>query len=93
MNYLLKDPGALLDYAIDWAADYLDGDRLVDSQWSVTPTLPGGIAVAGHQFDSGVAKVTVSGGAPGLIYRLTNEVTTAAGTRDRRSVTLRVEKR
>ena len=28
MAFLLKDPGAMLDYAIDWGADYLDNDVL-----------------------------------------------------------------
>ena len=26
MTFLLKDPGAVLDYLIDWGAEYLDGE-------------------------------------------------------------------
>ena len=33
MTLLLKDPGAVLDYAIDWGADYLaEDDRLTQSE-------------------------------------------------------------
>src|SRR3982751_3788368 len=38
MTLLLKDPDAVLDYAIDWGAQYLDeGDLIADSTWSVEP--------------------------------------------------------
>ena len=48
MTLLLKDPAAVLDYAIDWGADYLaDEDRLDQSSWSVEPGEPGGLAVIG----------------------------------------------
>ncbi len=93
MTFLLKDPAAVLDYAVDWGADYLSGDALADSQWSVSPDETGGAAIAGSQFDLLVATVQVGGGVPGKIYRVTNRVTTASGREDSRSVVLRVEKR
>jgi hypothetical protein len=49
--------------------------------------------VTSSAFDLLVSVVTVAGGEPGRIYRLTNQVTTAAGIEDRRSIMLRVEKR
>ena len=33
MSFLLKDPEAVLDYAVDWGTDYLSGDALLDSSW------------------------------------------------------------
>ena len=45
MSFLLKDPEAALDYAVDWGADYLDEDALVASAWTVSPDEPGGIAI------------------------------------------------
>ncbi len=93
MSFLLKDPEAALDYALDWGAEYLSGDALLDSSWSVTPDEPGGAAIVGSQFDLLVATVQVAGGVPGKIYRVTNHVTTASGREDSRSIILRVERR
>lgn len=93
MSFLLKDPEAVLDYAVDWGADYLAGDALQTSSWSVSPAEDGGAEIAGSAFDLLVASVQVAGGAPGKIYRVTNHVTTASGREDSRSIMLRVEKR
>jgi hypothetical protein len=93
MTLLLKDPDAVLDYSVDWGAEYLDEDQLADSGWSVTPDEPGGISVAGSDFDAAVATVKAAGGVPGRIYRLVNQVVLQSGRIDSRSVVLRVEKR
>ena len=93
MTFLLKDPSAVLDYTVDWGAEYLSGDALADSSWSVSPDEPGGAAIAGSQFDLLLATVQVAGGVAGKIYRVTNQVTTASGREDSRSIVLRVEKR
>ena len=93
MSFLLKDPEAVLDYAVDWGTEYLSGDALQTSSWSVSPDEPGGATVAGSQFDLLVSTVQVAGGIPGRIYRVTNHVTTANGREDSRSMLLRVEKR
>jgi hypothetical protein len=93
MTFLLKDPAATLDYAIDWGADYLEDDSLAQSEWSVLPAEPGGVAVAGNIFDAKFATATVSGGLAGRVYQLINHVTTQQGREDSRSVVLRVEQR
>jgi hypothetical protein len=93
MTFLLKDPTALLDYTVDWGAEYLSGDTLADSNWSISPDEPDGAAIAGSQFDLQVATVQVAGGVPGKIYRVVNHVVTASGREDSRSIMLRVEKR
>lgn len=93
MSLLLKDPEAILDYAIDWAADYLDTDAIVESNWSITPEEPGGIELMGSQFEPGFAAVKAAGGIAGHLYRLTNHVILASGREDSRSIILRVEKR
>ena len=93
MSFLLKDPEAVLDYAIDWGAEYLSGDALAASSWLVSPVEPDGASVAGSSFDLLVSTVQVAGGRPGRIYRVTNHVTTANGREDSRSIMLRVEKR
>ena len=94
MSYLLKDPLATVDYTVDWRADYLgETDNLASSIWSVEPDEPGGVQVAVDSFTLAEAKVSVSGGIGGRIYRLTNRVQTAAGLEDRRSIAIRVEAR
>lgn len=93
MTFLLKHPDATLDYAVDWGTDYLSGEALATSDWSVDPTEPGGVAIASNAFDLLTTSVTVAGGNNGHIYRLTNHVTTTNGRDDSRSIMLRVEKR
>jgi hypothetical protein len=93
MSFLLKDPEAVLDYAVDWGAEYLDGDALAASSWAIGPDEPDGARIAGSGFDLLTSNVQVAGGVAGHIYRVTNHVTTASGREDSRSIMLRVEKR
>lgn len=93
MTLLLKDPEALLDYSVDWGADYLTGDVLTESSWTVSPAEEGGASIVSGRFDLLVSTVQVGGGRPGRIYRLTNHVVTGEGREDSRSIMLRVEKR
>ena len=94
MTLLLKDPEAVLDYAIDWGAQYLDqGDVLADSSWWVEPDEPDGVAVVGSSFGDSMSTVQAGGGNPGRLYRLANRVITQSGRVDERSIMLRVEKR
>ena len=93
MTLLLKDPEALIDYSVDWGADYLTGDILTESSWTVSPAESGGVSIVSSRFDLKQSTVEVGGGQPGRIYRLTNHVVTAEGREDSRSIMLRVEKR
>jgi hypothetical protein len=94
MSFLLKDPEAVLDYTIDWGAEYLAaGELLALSAWSVTPDEPGGLSVAGNDFDATTATAKATGGIAGHIYSLANRITTAAGRVDERSIAIRVENR
>jgi hypothetical protein len=93
MTLLLKDPDAALDYAVDWGAEYLSGDMILESSWDVIPVEAGGLLVTGSSFDGKVASVTAAGGVAGNLYQLTNRVELASGRSDRRSIVLRVERR
>ena len=93
MTLLLKDPEAVLDYAIDWGAEYLLGDLLSESLWSVSPDEADGVSIVGDSFDASVTTVKAAGGQPGKIYKLTNHVVLDSGRSDDRSIVLRVEKR
>lgn len=93
MALLLKDPVAVLDYAVDWGTEYLGGDALTESSWTVAPAESGGLSILSNRFDLMMSTVQVGGGIAGRIYRMTNHVRTAEGREDSRSIMLRVEKR
>lgn len=93
MSLLLKDPDAVLDYLVDWGAEYLDSDDLVESNWSVEPEEADGVVVTETRFDAKSATVVAAAGVPGRIYHLVNRVVLASGRVDSRSVSLRVERR
>jgi hypothetical protein len=94
MSYLLKDPGAVLDYTVDWGASYLaPGELLASSEWSVAPDEPGGVTVVGSDFDATTSTVKAGGGIAGHVYSLANRITTGAGRVDERSIVVRVEER
>lgn len=93
MAFLLKDPEAALDYSVDWGAEYLSGDVLASSSWSVSPIEDGGASIVGTEFDLLVATAQVAGGIPGKVYQITNHVVTTLGREDNRSIILRVENR
>lgn len=92
MSYYLKDPGARVAYAIDWAP-YLDGQSILTSEWQVAPLESGGIAMVEASFSSGQAAVRLQGGIVGRAYRISNLVTLSDGSVDERSLILRVEER
>lgn len=93
MTLLLKDPEAALDYAVDWGAEYLNGDLISQSSWQVVPVETGGLEVVGNRFDERLSTVTAAGGVPGHVYQLTNHVVLSSGLSDSRSIVIRVEKR
>ena len=93
MTFFLKDPGASLDYSVDWGAYYLNGTTIAASTWAVEPQEPGGVAVIGSIAAPTRTGATLSGGAPGKLYRVTNHVTLSSGRSDERAIALRVEDR
>lgn len=93
MSFHLKDPGAILDYAVDWGAEYLGGDAIAASSFVIVPDEPGGATIVGSTFDSQVATVQVGGGIAGHQYQLINHVVLVSGREDERTIVLRVEQR
>ncbi|MFN2472794.1 MAG: hypothetical protein ABR588_02565 [Sphingomicrobium sp.] len=93
MSFHLKDPGATLDYAVDWGAEYLDDDAIASSSFDIAPVEDGGATIVGTANDFKIATVTVAGGLAGRQYRVTNHVVMASGREDERTIVLRVEQR
>jgi len=86
----LKDEDAALDYAVDWTEACAGVRTVVDSQWRVAPA---GLVLAPLGADDKLTTVRVSGGVVGTLYRLSNLVNFSDGTRDERTMVVRVEKR
>ena len=92
----LKDPNAVIDYAVDWTANYLlVGEQVTTSNWEIVPSG----AMSDLVIDnvplllSGVASVFISGGITGKVYRLINRISTDQGRTDDRTITIRVEEK
>lgn len=61
--------------------------------WSVTPSETARIAVDEASFDVARTAARISGGIVGHVYTVSNRVTLSDGSRDERSISLRVEQR
>jgi hypothetical protein len=81
-----KDPGARLDYQIDWS-DWLDADTISTSAW----TVPSGITQYGSATNTTTtATIWFSGGTAGSTYEITNQITTAAGRINEQTFSIRI---
>lgn len=89
----LKDPDSILDYSVDWAAAIERGISISASSWDVHPEEPGGIVVTGTSLEGSVSAVRLAGGLAGHVYAVGNRVVLLDGSRDERSLTIRVEER
>ena len=92
----IKDPDAVLDYAIDWGIDatdpYLeDGETIVSSTFTI---VEGTVVKESEEFVlTGLATVWLSGGTLGERCTITNHIVTSAGREDDRSARLRIRSR
>ena len=93
MSIFVKDPGAVLDYAIDWTAGYLGAQTISQSIWSVLPEGEGAVVAGAQRIEGGRTVVALSGGRAGCVYRVTNAVTFSDGGQDERMLVVRVEDR
>lgn len=85
-----KDPDAILDYSIDWAAFLGDGESVALSLWHIVPSEADGLTLLSESASGTSHLAMVSGGIPGHVYRLTNRVTTDLGRTDDRSFLIRI---
>jgi len=80
MSDYQKNASAVLDYNINWAS-WLGTDIIESAQWHY----PAGITATQHSATTAVATVWLSGGTPGAVYRVTNQIWTSAGRCELRS--------
>jgi hypothetical protein len=84
----IKDPDAVLDYQVDWSS-WLDTDTISTSVW----TVPAGITEDSESETTTAATIWVSGGTAGTDYDLVNEIVTAGGRTDNRTITIQVREK
>jgi hypothetical protein len=79
----MKDPNAIIDFAIDWAA-WLGTDTIATATW----TVPTGITKVTDSASTTVATIWLSGGTAGAQYDLLCRITTAGGRTDDRTISI-----
>lgn len=87
--YAVKDPSAVLDYAIDWATWLGATDTISASSW----TVPSGITRDSDSSTGTKATIWLSGGTAGKRYEIVNSITTADGRQDHRTIVIVVSER
>lgn len=86
-----KDPGAELDYGIDWS-DWLQTDEVIaSSSWAIPTGLAAGATASSHTDTQ--TTVWVKSGTLGSNYDLANTIVTSAGRTDTRTLTLKIRKK
>lgn len=93
MAIFVKDPAALVDYAIDWTAGYLGDQTITASVWRVNPAEGGGVMVDSSAILPGKTVATLFGGQVGRLYHVTNTVNFSDSRSDERTLMVRVEAR
>ena len=81
----VKDPAAILDYAMEWG-DWLGADVLDTVTWSV----PAGITKTDESKSATTATIWLSGGSNSVSYTISCTVTTLGGRTNKRTMTIAV---
>ena len=91
--YRLVDPDGQEDWSFDWSS-YLQefgNDTISTSTWLVDPT--GGLTFTNLSNTNTTTKAFISGFQKGVVYRVTNRITTSNGRNSDRSVVFRCAER
>ena len=91
MTIFVKDPMAVIDFAIDWSANGPAERTLVESDWQVTPGGGGAVTVAAAVREPQRSVASLAGGVQGQLYHVVNRVTFSDGRSDERTLVVRVE--
>lgn len=86
----VKDPDAVLDYAFDWNANWLQTDESISSH---VVTVETGLTKDSDNEASGVVTVWLSGGTAGERYDVGCEIVTSLGRTDERTIRITVRER
>jgi len=86
LKSFIKNPDAVLDYGIDWAA-WLNADVIINSAWVVSD----GIIKRADYFDKKITNIWLSGGTVGNIYTIINYIVTSDCREDSRIFYIRCQ--
>jgi len=84
----LKDEDSIIDYGCDWADWLQAGEIITGSSWSTTPS--SGITKGAEDFTTTATSIFLSDGNEGVVYRLSNRITTNQGRTEDRSMVITV---
>ncbi len=92
LTWAAKDPGDVLDYAIDFSPAFVGnpGDAIADLDVSISPSQPGDLTVNRASADGTSAVLWLAGGQAGTTYTVTVSVVANSGRTLSRSVLLPV---
>lgn len=79
----VKDPDAVLDYAFDWHAHWLQTGEEINTY---TITVTAGLTKDGDSESEGVVTVWLSGGIAEQLYEVSCKIVTSLGRTDERSI-------
>jgi hypothetical protein len=83
-----KDPSAKIDTGWDWSA-WLGTDTITASSW----TVPTGLTSVDESNTTTTTTIWLTGGTHGQDYSLVNQITTAGGRIDQRTIKVQVRER
>lgn len=89
MSTFIKDPDAVLDFTVDWAANLATDDTIATANF----TVPAGITKDSQSNTTTTATVWLSGGTAGTTYNVVCRITTADGRTDDRTLRIVVQDR
>lgn len=82
----VKDPDAVLDYAIDWTSWLVSGDAISTATWAIDDAPDAVLVIDSSSIVAGVPTVWLSGGTAGETYRVRCRVTTTDSRTDDRTM-------
>lgn len=85
----LKDPEAVLDYAVDWSS-WLQATETIQSY---TVTVPQGITNDSDSENAGIVTMWLSGGSAGTTYDIEVKIVTSLARTDERTFQVKVLER
>ena len=89
-KYFRKDPDATLDYAFDWATDWLEDSEIISSH---IITITTGLTKDSDSELNGVITIWVSGGTVDEEYYVACKITTDLGRIDERTIRIQCVER
>ena len=84
----IKDPDAVLDYGFDWS-EWLGTDTIATSTWAADT----GITIDSETETTTTTTVWLSGGTIDAEYEILNEIVTAGGRTENRTLTIKIADR